>query len=392
MKILLLYPYPVEQDGQSLQGHYLKKGLEELGVEVMACDRKDKKNKVLAYKNFKPDYVIGVGYWADTPDLIHHPIKSKMSPVPWFNADGWIANYHEDLNTLPILVATSNWVKSTYIRDGIKEDNIRVCPIGFDPDIFHPLPKTDSAVRMVREMLNIGEDEKMILTAGGDATSKGAQEMIQALAKVDQKYDNWTYVCKVWDSFSSKNHGKEEKALVKSLGLDKRKIIYLKGELSPKSMNYLINACDIYAAPSRLEGFGMIQLEAQACGKPVISINVGGPRDTIVHEKTGFLADVAYELKLNNEWATKRMGFKQKHVIEFPIPKTFAYRANVDQLADFTLKLLENDELRKEMGQSATKHALENFEYKVVAQKMLNILNEKANLSTPETTLDSQLN
>ena len=77
----------------------------------------------------------------------------------------------------------------------------------------------------------------------------------------------------------------------------------MQGKYSPEFMASLLNACDIYAAPSRLEGFGMIQVEAMACGKPVISINVGGPKDTIVHEKTGFLVDVESEDK-----ASKRMG------------------------------------------------------------------------------------
>ena len=39
MKILVLYPHPAEPDGVSMQGHYLIKGLRELGVEVMPCDR-----------------------------------------------------------------------------------------------------------------------------------------------------------------------------------------------------------------------------------------------------------------------------------------------------------------------------------------------------------------
>ena len=45
----------------------------------------------------------------------------------------------------------------------------------------------------------------------------------------------------------------------------------------------------------------MIQVEAMACGKPVISINKGGPAETIIHGKTGFLAGVAEEVKLNEE-------------------------------------------------------------------------------------------
>ena len=370
-KFLILYPYPLEPDGLSLQGHYLERGLKELGHEVMPCDRDDNKVKLKAYKNFKPDAVIGIGFWGNTPELVKHPLKYNQIPVPWFNANGWVANYHEILEELPVMVATSNWVKSTYMRDGLSGKNIEVCGIGFNSDIFYP---DNEETKKIRKDLGIKEDEVMILTAGGDVTSKGAQEMFRALAKINSKFPNWKYVLKTYPSFSAENHGREEKQLMEELGLDKNKFIYISEEWSPKKMAKLINACDIYAAPSRLEGFGMIQLEAQACGKPVISINVGGPKDVIVNEKTGFLVDVEHEIKLDREWVYKHMGFPKKMQIEFPIPKTFAYRANIDQLAESTLKLMQSKELREQMGKAAAEHALKNFHYKVIAEKMLKLI------------------
>lgn len=377
MKVLLLYPYPIEPDGQSLQGEYLKKGLEELGVNVMSCNKDDNLQKIWCYKSFKPDVTIGIGYWGDSPEVVHSPMKHGIKAIPWFNADGWIANYHDTLNNLPLIVATSNWVKSTYIRDGVKGDNIHVCGIGFDPKIFYPYPKGDERIKKLREMLGIMEDEKMIFTAGGDVTSKGAQEMFKALAKIGKQFPNWKYVLKTYDSFSADDHGREEERLIEELGLDENRIIRLSGAYSPEFMAALINTCDIYAGPSRLEGFGMVQLEAQACGKPVISIDVGGPKDIIKHNETGYLVDIASEVKLDREWAYEWMGFEEKHQIVFPQPKTFAYRANTDQLAEYTLKLLTNDDLREQMGRNASEHALKNFHYKVTAQKMLDLINTK---------------
>ncbi len=374
MRVLALYPYPLEPDGQSLQGHYLAKGLEENGVEVISCDRNDDKNKIELYVKFKPDAVVGIGFWGNTPELVLHPVKYGMNVAPWFNADGWVANYHDILNKLPLLVVTSNWVRSTYKRDGVKGDNIKVCPIGYDPDIF--CPQFGNNVNVIRKKLGIDEDEIMILTAGGDVTSKGAQEMIKALAKIDKQFSKWKYVLKIWPSFSAENHGKEEKKLIKDLGLDEKKFIYVSDTFTPKIMSRLINACDIYAGPSRLEGFGMIQLEAQACGKPVISINVGGPRDVIRHDETGFLVDVEHEIKLDREWAYPSMGFDKKMLIEFPIPKTFAYRANIAQLAECSLRLMQDKKLREKMGKAAAEHALRNFHYKVTAGKMIELIRE----------------
>lgn len=375
LKILVLYPYPIEPDGQSLQGYNLVKGLCELGVDAKSCNRTDDLQKLWAYKEFNPDVVIGIGYWGNTPEVVLSPMNHNLKAVPWFNADGWVANYYHILNNLPLMIVTSNWVKQTYIRDGLKGDNIHVCPIGFDQKIFYPC-NFDEGTLKLREMLGIREHEKMIFTAGGDVTSKGAQEMFKALAKINNDYKDWKYVLKVYDSFSAEDHGKEEELLIEKLGLDKNRIIYLKGTYSPEFMAALLNACDIYAAPSRLEGFGMIQVEAMACGKPVISINVGGPKDTIIHEKTGFLVDVAEEVQLDREWVYSWMGFEEDHIIKFDKPKTFAYRANVQQLADYTLKLLTNDKLREEIGKNAVEHALKNFQYKIVAEKMLNLINE----------------
>ena len=381
MRILLLYPYPLEPDGLSLQGHYMAKGLEELGVEVLSCDRFNDEEKPIAYKNFNPHFVLGIGFWADTPHLILDPIKNGLKPIPWFNADGWVANYHQELNSLPLMLATSNWVRNTYIRDGVKKDNIQVLHIGFEPEIFYPFQKDDPRIKDKRKELGIEDDEILIFTAGGDVTSKGAQEMLKAIAKIGPEFKNWKYLFKINDSFSSWNHGKEEEKLIAELGLDRSKIKYISGELPTSAMAELINACDIYAAPSRLEGFGMIQLEAQACGKPVISINVGGPRDGIIHEKTGYLVDGEYEIKLDREWVYPHMGFNETSQIEFPVPKTFAYHANVEQLGKYTLKLMKDKELREELGRNAAKHALDNFHYKVIAQKLLDIIERNYKLN-----------
>lgn len=377
MKIAVLYAHPVEPDGLSIQGNLLYRGLKELGANVMPCHYSPTFQKQWVMDAFKPDVAIGVGCWTYYHDIILSPQNHGVVPVPWFVANGWVANYHKALGDLPLTFTTSQWVTDTYKRDGVDISNFRVLPIGFDPEEIKPIPKTDPKVQKLREMLGIHPHEKMILTIGGDVTSKGAQEMFRALAEVDKEFKDWKYVLKHWDSESAEVHGVEEDNLINELGLDRGKIQYLSGAFSHEFMAYLLSACDIYAAPSRLEGFGMIQMEAEACGVPVISIDKGGPVDTIVHGKTGFLAGVGEEIVLTEEWAYESMGFEADHKVKFDKPKVFAYRASISDLAKYTLQLLTDDKLREEMGRNAREHAMNNYQYKIVAQKALDMLNEK---------------
>jgi len=378
MKILILAEHPNNSGSLSIQGNLLYKGLIKNGVDCRICHYKyRKKEKEWYFKVFKPDIVIGIGWWVDTPTIINNPKEFGLQPVPWLLADGWVANYHEILSSLPLVFTTSAWVKETYKRDGIDVKNFEVLHVGYDAKKFKPIPKEDPGIKEIRKMYGVKDEEKMILTAGGDTTSKGAQEMIRALAKVEKEFSNWKYICKSTASKCARDHHQEELALMNELKLDPNKIVYVTDDFHHNFMPYLLNACDIYAGPSRLEGFGMIQVEAMACGKPVVSIDAMGPKDTIVHGQTGFLAKVGETVDLTEEWATKEMGFKEVFRKKFDKPKTLAYRADVDDLAKFTLDLLLNDDLRKKIGMQAAQHALDNFQYQNLAQKCADILKEK---------------
>jgi alpha-maltose-1-phosphate synthase len=380
MKSVILYAYPPEPDGLSMQGDMLYRGMKENGQQVVPCHLSNEFQKEFVYKSFQPDVAIGVGYWNYTPDIIFDPQKFNVRPVPWLLADGWVANYGQDIGSLPLVFTTSDWVIKTYKRDGVNTENFRTAHIGLETEIFRPIPKTDPKVKLVRNMVGVKDDELMILTAGGDVTSKGAQEILKALKIVDKEFTNWKYVCKIWGGDSADSHYEDESRLVKDLGESRDKVKYIEGPMSHEFMPYLLSACDIYAAPSRLEGYGMIQVEAMGCGIPVISINEMGPKETIVHNKTGFLADVGETVELTEEWVYPDMGFGEQHKKKFEKPKTFAYRASVDQLADYLLRLLTNKELRETMGQEGRKHTLQNFEYHVVAKKMSDIIKNTLSL------------
>ncbi|MFH1317192.1 MAG: glycosyltransferase family 4 protein [Candidatus Woesearchaeota archaeon] len=378
MRCIVLYAYPPEADGQSLQGDLLYKGIVNSGNIAVPCHFRESIQKRVYLNKLKPDVAFGMGFWGNVPEIISEPLKYGVKPVPWFNADGWVANYQEEFNNLELMFTTSEWVRQVYKRDGVDVSKMIPMPIGIDTDSFQPTenPEFNQAIR---EMFKIKQDEKMILTVGGDVTSKGAQEMIKALAEVNKEFTDWKYLCKSWPSRCANQWRKKEIQLAKDLGI-RDKVIFVNDIFSQDFMKHVLNSADIYAAPSRIEGFGMIQVEAMACGKPVISINKMGPSETIIHNKTGLLAGVSEEIMLNEEWVYPSMGFKKKQIIKFKEPKTFAYRADVNDLKEHILKLLTDDDLREKMGRDAREHAKNNFDYRHISQKMVDITKKKFNL------------
>jgi len=308
--------------------------------------------------------------------LVLHPQKFGALAVPWLVSNGYIANYQDVLNALPLILVTSNWVKEMYVRDGISGDKIVVLPVGCDTDTFKPYEWNDPKVLAVREALGVKPDELMILTVGGDAASKGGREVMEALAMIDKKVPKWKYVCKVWPQNRTSIQNLSDEELALSLGIEK-KVVYAVNTISRSFMPYLIGACDIYAAPSRLEGFGMPQVEAGACGKPVLSINAMGMLDTMVHEQTALLAGVAQKIVVNEVILGAAAGYEEGHKVVFDTPRIVDYRADVPDIARYMEVLMNDKELRDRLGKAGRKRVVENFDYRVVAKKFVKIINEK---------------
>lgn len=380
MKILVLYDYPPPPGGLATQGDLLYQGLRAIGVDARAAHVQSTVEKEWYFKWFKPDAVVGVGYWGMTPDLVLHAQQFGVLPIPWLVADGYIANYRDVLSALPLLLVTSNWVKEVYMRDGVRGDNIEVLPVGCETDTFIPYSADDPKVKAVRENLGVAEDQLMILTVGGDAASKGAREVMEALASLRNEVPDWRYVCKVWSQPRTDLQNSQDAQLAQSLGLSK-KIIFSSGRVSRDFMPYMLSACDVYAAPSRLEGFGMPQVEAGACGKPVIGIKAMAMLDTLVHGETAFLASVAQEISVSEAIVGQEGGFESGHRVKFATPRIVDYRASVKDIAGYLRLLLNDPALRIRMGAAGRKRTIEKYDNLAVARQFVEIVGSKLGIN-----------
>ena len=127
----------------------------------------------------------------------------------------------------------------------------------------------------------------MILTVGRLQKRKGHDMMIRALPAILRTVPNTLYAI-VGD-------GEERPALeelVAQLGL--RNVVQFLGELPDADTRVCYQQCDLFALPNRqvgddFEGFGMVLLEAQACGKPVVAGDSGGTAETMRVPETGLV-------------------------------------------------------------------------------------------------------
>jgi phosphatidylinositol alpha-1,6-mannosyltransferase len=178
-----------------------------------------------------------------------------------------------------------------------------------DTNRFVPSPR-DSTTRF-----QLGwTDRQVILTVGRLQKRKGHDQLIRALAILRRSLPKLLYVI-----LGDGEERSELEALVKREGLAQH--VQFRGEVDDSTLIPCYQQCDLFVLPNRqvakdLEGFGMVLLEAQACGKPVIAGDSGGTAETMSIPETGLvvncenpeaLASVLYQL-LQDPNRLSRMG------------------------------------------------------------------------------------
>jgi glycosyltransferase involved in cell wall biosynthesis len=121
----------------------------------------------------------------------------------------------------------------------------------------------------------------------------------------------------------------------------------------------------------------MIQVEANACEKPVIAIDAMAFLDTMVHGETAFLAKVAEERKITEALYGEGHDYENSQRIVFPNPRTAEYRASVPDIAKYLLRLMKDSELRQRMGLAGRKRVVELFDYRQVARRFVKIVSDR---------------
>ncbi len=200
-------------------------------------------------------------------------------------------------------------------------------PNGVDTDIFHP----DIDGSPIRQQYKIPEDSSVFAFVGALDRAhplKGVDRLIQAFKSVCQ--NNTARLMIIGGGDMTETYQK----MASELDIDD-KVIFT-GKIPHKELGQYYAACDVLVLPSLLESFGIVLIEAGACGKPVIASNVSGMRSVVKDKLDGFL------IKPGDQ----------------------------SELIEKMIYLAQNPTIREEMGKANYKKTIAQYSWPIVVEKL----------------------
>ncbi len=181
-----------------------------------------------------------------------------------------------------VVASTDQEVQQLVTLYGADRDRIEVVPPGVDHEAFHPGDR-DAA----RASLGL-RDRRVLLFVGRIQPLKGAGLAVRCLAALGDPSATLLIV----GGPSGRDGAAEElrvRELVSAFGLDDQ-VRFVPPQPHDALAEYY-RAADVCLVPSRTESFGLVALEAAACGTPVVAAAVGGLRSIVLDGSTGFLVE-----------------------------------------------------------------------------------------------------
>jgi phosphatidylinositol alpha-1,6-mannosyltransferase len=229
-----------------------------------------------------------------------------------------------------VIVTISKYSQAKILEHyGVAEEKIRIVSNGVDTETFQP-----SDILEAKKQFGLGQ-EPTVLFIGSLVARKGLPYLVEAAKKVIKQQANVKFLL-----VGSGPLRKQIEDSVASAGLSGNFVFY--GNIPQSQLAATYNSADVFVLPSLQEGQGIVLLEAQACGKPVVAFGVGGAKEAVRAGESGFLLELG----------------------------------DIEGLADKLLKLLGDNALRQNMGAAGRRFVTENYTWELCAKRMLKIYRE----------------
>lgn len=213
---------------------------------------------------------------------------------------------------------------------GVPAPRIVTVPCGVDTVRFRPLGRARA-----RRELGLATDEPVVLFVGRIEPLKGIEVLIRAAAQLEGRFR----LLVVGGDGKDRERKAGLQALAEEMGIA-GKVTFLDA-VPHHDLPLYYNAADICVVPSYYESFGLVAIEAMACGVPVVASRVGGLKETVQDGRTGYL-------------------------VPWRCPEPFAERLDL---------LLSNEPLRRSLGREA-RAAAERFRWSEVAARVEDVYHD----------------
>ncbi|MBD2100339.1 glycosyltransferase family 1 protein [Leptolyngbya sp. FACHB-261] len=163
---------------------------------------------------------------------------------------------------------------------------VKVIPCGTDVDNFQVVTQAEA-----RTKLGLNLNEQIVFYVGRFDPRKGIETLVRACALSKARNQGKLRLVIAGGSSPGQADGLERariKQIVQAEGLIEQTLFV--GRLGHDQLPLYYAAADVCVVPSHYEPFGLVAIEAMACGTPVVASNVGGLQFTVVPEETGLLA------------------------------------------------------------------------------------------------------
>lgn len=235
------------------------------------------------------------------------------------------------------VIANSDFTRDELLRMGVADARITLINPGVDTARFRPgLPCED-----LKAQIGLQPNEKLILSVGRLSRRKGFDMVIRSLPELTRRGIDARYaligIGEDWDYLGD---------LACELGVQDR--VHRLGHVASEDLPRWYNACGVFAMPNReingdTEGFGMVFIEAAACGKPAVAGQAGGTGAAVLDQITG---------------------------IRVP-------GDSLEQITDALVSVLTNPDIAQNLGHQGYSRAMKEFAWSQIAEKTARLSDSK---------------
>jgi glycosyltransferase involved in cell wall biosynthesis len=223
-------------------------------------------------RELRPDLVRAYdGFWAS--DLV---CSRRVAGIPVVVSvhDTNPRLIHDSVRYADLVICMSNVVAQQVVERGTQPSRVRIMPNRVDGEVFHPI-KDPAYLQPIAERFPAG---KYLLHVGRKSEQKNLDTVIRMLSLLPAEYR-----C----VFVGQGDPIPFQGLARELGVEER--CFWVGSVKNSELPLWYSWCDCMCTPSRWEGFGIVFIEAAACGAPIVTSDLAPMNEYLTHEVSACL-------------------------------------------------------------------------------------------------------